>query len=187
MLDVKCDFFCRRYYLWNHLGKHRTFTEAALLSHQSGIGRMGVDFWPVLGKGAVREGEKRNPTITARHFKSTWDQLNMDRAVEAFLAPGPDGALSTPPFEMLREGIYESEARILIEKAVTDPAARVRLGEAMVKRCRELLDERQWLIRSAALQRWLGWIWYEGSGWEQRTEELFSCAAEVAKLTGQQK
>jgi len=163
----------------------RTYTEWSLLDNLSGIGRMGADFWPVLGGGSERASEKLSPTLTARHPRSTWDQLNMDRGTEYFLAPGPDGPVPTERFEMLREGVQECEARIFIEKALIDKAKSTRLGAELVKRCQETLDERAWHIRAATINTApLGMEWYAGAGSAGLAEKLYAAAAAVAAKLG---
>jgi hypothetical protein len=51
-------------------------------------------------------------------------------------APGADGAAPTVRFQMLREGVQETEARIAVVQALAG------LDEARRARCRALLDER---------------------------------------------
>jgi hypothetical protein len=97
------------------------------------------------------------------------------------LAPGKDGPLATLRLEMLRATAQECEARILIEKALLDPARKARLGEALAKRCQDVLDERQRELL-ACCQSW--WC-FPGDGWEQRAGELYQLAAEVAKAAGE--
>ncbi|MCG3179820.1 MAG: hypothetical protein BIFFINMI_02166 [Phycisphaerae bacterium] len=135
------------------LACHRFFIEAALLSNNAGLGRTGLDFWPLLGRDSMdrskRPGgywnEKRSVTLTARFPEGGWDQLNMDTATEALLAPGPRGAITTERFEQLREGVQECQARIAIERA----AMSGKVDAASVARCWQVLDERQWRLRGA--------------------------------------
>jgi hypothetical protein len=160
------------------LSLHRTIMEAAFQANFSGLGRTGADFWPVLGREDRQKSTgKRSRTLTARYPESNWNQLSMDTATEALLAPGPDGAVPTERFEMLREGVQECEARIFIEKALLGN----KLDTATARKCRALLDERAWLIRSGCLG---SWAWYEEQAPTVLAEKLFSCAAEVAAKLG---
>jgi hypothetical protein len=161
----------------SNLPQHRIFTEACLMANLSGLGRTGADFWPVLGQRAVRPGFKQSRSINGRYMESCWDQLNMDRATEHLLAPGPDGAVRTERYENFREGMQDSEARIFIERAICGG----KLDPALTKKCQEMLDERQWIIRAACMG---GWGWFEGPGFAGQTEKLYACAAEVAAKTG---
>jgi hypothetical protein len=110
----------------------------------------------------------------------------------SFLAPGPDGAISTVTFELLREGMQECEAKIFIEKALFDKEAKARLGEGLIEKCWNMLDVRrelQRLMRSIDGPTWqTGSRWgqdlYHGFNWQERSEELYSAAAEVAGRMG---
>ena len=102
----------------------------------------------------------------------------------AILAPGPKGPIPTARFEMFREGLQESAARMTIEQALSDDAASGRLGEALVKRCRDLIQERQrvfMFIKAVSEDHGEGWKWFEGSGWEDRALDIFACAGEVTR------
>jgi hypothetical protein len=150
-----------------------------------GVGRSGADFW-ALGAKKVRGGVTRSSSVVARYPETCWDQLNLDRVFESILAPGPEGAITTVRFENFREGVQESEARIYIEKALADPGRRVALGAALVKKCQGILDERHNRIRTLCLSSRGkgGMLWYASSGSRGLAEQLFSCAAEVARKTG---
>ena len=89
------------------------FTSAAGIR---GIGRVGADFWNVLATRNKTYGGGLN--LIARYPESDWNQLNLNAATEALLAPGPDGAVTTERFEAIREGMQECETRIFIEKAL---------------------------------------------------------------------
>ena len=111
------------------------------------------------------------------------------------------GPVASTRYEMMREGVQECEARIAIESVLTDAARKGKLGEDLAKRCQDSLDERGWMtIKGMAhLQLsgpgWLygGWydmegpaghVWFLGSGWQERSEKLFTMAAEVEKKLG---
>ncbi|MCK5712299.1 MAG: hypothetical protein KAI25_06260, partial [Hyphomicrobiaceae bacterium] len=73
----------------------------------------------------------------------------------------------------------------------TDPAKKAKLGEQLAARCQQVLDERTIAFiraRNGALAGGRttapGWLWFIGSGWEKRTADLYSSAAEVAKKLG---
>ena len=166
--------------------------EYTITGDRCGIGRLGADFWRVLKD---RRG-KRTSRISSRYPKSHWRNLNL---VTSLLAPGPNGPASTNRYEQFREGVQESEARIVIERALTDPALRKRLGPDLAKRCQEELDERMlfmWKGLSslqlngrefgyATAWRWTAGVeghrWYVGSGWQERSRRLFELAGEVER------
>jgi len=171
--------------LWRHLG------EINIAGGQRGVGRLGADCWQ-----AVRDSRgRRRGKVFQRYPQSTWGNLNLSTSL---LAPGPDGPVATAHFEVLRQGIQECEARIFIEQALADDRLRVRLGPELTRRCRRALDERLLFIHKglSALQltgygynyaqNWwwtpgvAGHAWYVGSGWQQRSRQLYSLAAEVS-------
>jgi hypothetical protein len=103
----------------------------------------------------------------------------------ALLAPGPTGPVSTARFEMLREGAQECEARVVLDAALGNPVTRGKLGEALVKRCEQILKERDAAFRWVCRGGWSrpeGWEWYEASGWEDRAHALFTCAGDVSRV-----
>jgi hypothetical protein len=161
---------------------HRFTVEAAFLANFAGLGRTGIDFWPVLGPETMRipNHEKRSTSVNARYPQTGWSQLNMDTATESLSAPGPRGAVTTERFEQVREGVQDCEARAFIEKAILAGT----LDPETTRRCWEVLDERAWRIRAACIGQSLGFVWYERAGSAGLTERLFTCAAQVAKAIG---
>jgi hypothetical protein len=151
------------------LTQNRLLPENNIGGGQCGFGRNGADFWP----GLKNDKGQKVRSLPGRYPQSNWSQLSVKTC---FLAPGPDGALSTVRFEMTREGVQECEARISIEKALMDKAQREKLGEETAKRLQDLLDER---IR-AGLWGWGNYDWYVSSGWQARSAKLYAAAAEVA-------
>ena len=110
------------------------------------------------------------------------------------LAPGPEGAVPTARFEMLREGVQECEARLFIEKAL----AGGRLPAALAGKCRALLKERHegLLLSYPTYKDWNQYRYvsslastesyeaYLKLGWQKRSDGLYSAAAEVARAVG---
>jgi hypothetical protein len=158
------------------LGVHRVTIEAGFLANFAGLGRTGADFWPVLAGSQMKipGSAKRSSTITGRYPGTDWDQLNMDTATEALLAPGPDGATTTERFEQVRQGIQDCEARIVIEKAILSG----RLDAETVARCWAVLDRRAWHIRAGCNGTW---NYYEGAGAAPLAEELYATASDVTR------
>jgi hypothetical protein len=149
----QCDFFPRHMLRPSaDFGWHRTIVETALVSEQTGLGRIGADFWPVPNGGMTEEGRRESQgvqghrgsvTITARYPEADWDQLNINTSTEALLAAGPEGALTTARFELIREGVQDCEARIFIEKVLDSAAQRGKLGDDLARRSQEVLDKRR--------------------------------------------
>ena len=173
----------------------RLMGEMTIMRRYRGFARMGGDFFPVLR-------DKRGNLvgrIPNRYMKSYWNNLNIEIHL---LARGEKGPVATARFEMMREGIQECEARIFIERALTDKTLRAKLGEKLAARCQNVLDERTRFIRRGlcsymasghynfwAWQRGGFWVvptvfggqWYVASGWQDRSKQLYSSAAHIAR------
>ncbi|MFB3892388.1 MAG: glycoside hydrolase domain-containing protein [Phycisphaerae bacterium] len=171
----------------------RYMAEFTLMRGERGFARMGGDFFPVLKD---RRGRVTS-SIAARYVKSYWNNLNIEINL---LAMGARGPVATARLDSMREGLEHCEARIFIERALTDPSLRARLGDDLAVGCQEVLDERARFIRrglctyvaSGHYEDWAignGWIappifgshWYISSGWEERSRKLFDAAEEVAR------
>ena len=171
---------------WNFpVTSYRALGEMNIAGQQRGFGRLGADFWRVLKNKRGRiVGD-----LSARYPETSWRNLDIRSCI---LSVGRDGAISTQRFEMMREGVQECEARIFIERAILDK----KISGDLADRCRKILDDRIMPLRigtsliaqSADVDNtwwnWpgsLGYNWYVGSGWQERSEKLYAAAAEVAK------
>jgi len=171
---------------WRHLGEYN------ITGSQRGIGRLGADFWSVIkDKRGHRKGR-----VWSRYPQSSRRNLDL---YTSLLAPGPDGPVATTRFEVFRSGLQECEARIFIERALTDKNLRKTLGPALVKRCQDTLDERitymykglsnlqlsgyfwDYATSWRASDGIAGHTWFISSGWQKRSEKLYGLAAQVAK------
>ena len=158
-----------------------------------GFGRFGADFWPIYeGTAYGRSRRRAKPISDGRYPKSSWRNLNIYMAL---LSPGPDGAIGTGRYEMLREGVQECEARILIDEALLTGKIKGDLAE----RCRKLLNERDramvkgfdisnpdnyganfvWYCSPSKATE-AGILWHAKSDWPSRSAKLFTAAGEVA-------
>lgn len=173
---------------YRHLG------EMNIGGNQCGFGRIGADFWPVLRnrRGVLQGG------ILGRFPHAEWKNLDIRASL---LAPGADGAVATRRYEMMREGLQECEARIFIDKALTDRALREKLGETLARQCEQMLLDRNAAIlkgfnitRPDAWQDFYGWMspnasqkfdedGYDGV-WQDLSRRLFSTARAVAEKLG---
>jgi hypothetical protein len=151
-------------------------SEGASTSGIRGYGRVGADFWNVLQVRNKTYGE--GLSIIARYPQSDWGQLYLGNSTPYVLAPGPHGPLATARFEMLRSGAQDLEARIFLEKALLDPAARESMGAELADRCQQLLDDR---VRANLIGR-AAWLFF--SRGEERLEKLYELAGEVAGKLG---
>jgi len=158
---------------------YRNICEGATLANLRGLGRLGADFWPVL------HGRRRKVTILNRYPAAKWGQLSVSTAIADILYPGPEGALATVRFEMLREGLQEAEARIFIERALTTADLRAKLGDDLAGRTQDFLDKRTRTylrahgnLKTAAETN----DWFAHSNWQDRTAQLFNAAADVQRI-----
>jgi RNA polymerase sigma factor (sigma-70 family) len=161
------------------LAAHRQGLEGHMVSGGYGWMRVGADFWPVVKD---KRGRRQVPLVD---LYVGWGGLAMtDSNTLHVLAPGRKGPVATARFEMIREGSQECEARVFIEKALTDPARKARLGAALAERCQRVLDERTYALAEVRRGRSLARaLWYAGVQ-PERTEGLFAAAAEVAAKLG---
>jgi hypothetical protein len=146
---------------------YRTLMDAHVGGEYRGVARVGADYWP------VPRGDRRFGTAIHRYV--SW--VNLMRNPHFILSPGPDGAEATVSFEMLREGIQETEARIFIERVLADDQRRRKLGDELLERCHAALRDRHHALYGA---RQL-WEYYPASGWQTRAAELFDTAGAVAR------
>ncbi len=155
--------------------RYRLVLEGAQSAGIHGFGRMGADFWDLI----PRRYNQLGP-ILGRFRISSWAQLTLANSSAYVLWPGPQGPVATIRFEMIREGAQEAEAKIFLERALTDAAARARLGEALGARAQGILDERVRALRRTHSGADINWLCYFSSGFERRSDELFAVAAGVA-------
>ena len=168
----------------------RLLSEREAIAGLRGFARVGGDLWP------VKLRERGRPQMIAGRYPltnagglSVWTYL---------LQPGPDGARATMSFEMLREGIQETEARVFVERALLDG----KVSEPLAERCRRMLVERNRATLIALTGKindphnklWYehtmtygfagyaksGYLWHLSSDPDSRAKELFDCAAAVS-------
>ncbi|NLF30774.1 MAG: DUF4091 domain-containing protein [Planctomycetes bacterium] len=111
----------------------RQMPQLNINGQQRGVGRIGGDLWNCIRDKRGRRAGKAYDRYPENYYRG----LNIP---SYFLAPGPDGPVSTARLENLREGVQECEARILIEDALADAAAAQRLGPDLAARARTVLD-----------------------------------------------
>ena len=114
----------------------REFPAFNITGGQSGCGRIGAEFWPVMRNS---KGDRSGP-VWARYPENNWRNLDI---ADFFLAPGPEGPLGTARLESLKEGMQECEARIFLEDALLDNTKKAKIGTDLAKRCQDALDEHQ--------------------------------------------
>ncbi len=151
-----------------------TLQEAMLMANFRGVARIGADFWTVTKENRHYGGG------TLAGLYANWGQTTISESTLELLYPAPGGPASTVRLDTLHQGIQEAEARIFIEKALTDAAARAKLGDELAARCQNVLDDRA-LIYIAYRE---GPEWYPASGWQERSRAMYEVAGEVARALG---
>jgi len=171
----------------------RLLGEYNIQGAQCGFGRLGMDFWAVI-EPPGKSDRRRASSIVARYPETSWRNLNI--FVPALFHDGPDGACGSPCVEMMREGLQECEARIAIERALTDKAPRAKLPAELARKCEALMAERTRDVKIAVDSHMLdgfsttratewgaypsGRYYWHGSDWQGRSAALYGTAAEVA-------
>ncbi|MEX2382268.1 MAG: hypothetical protein WD490_07795 [Opitutales bacterium] len=152
----------------------RMLPDLTVTGRYQGFTRIGLDGW---GTRHPSNGEY-TPTLT--RFRNKWFNLWRSNAV-SITAPGPEGAVATIRYEMLREGIQEVEARIIMERALDDAQA----PEDLKTKIRTFLGER---IARRYFVNGDSHIPAEENkpeaDWQADTHQLFELAAETAAAIG---
>ncbi|MFH1024872.1 MAG: glycoside hydrolase domain-containing protein [Planctomycetota bacterium] len=136
----------------------RNVPEDEIMRGHDGVSDFGADLFPIKDSGG-RYYCVGNGRGTGGPHCSTL----------AMLAPGPDGAVATERFEMLREGVEIAEAILFIEQALQDK----KVGDDLESRANRLLDARA----EAFLKNWT-------AGRFERDAKLMALAGEVAAKMG---
>ncbi len=109
--------------------RFRCMPDLTVSDRYSGFTRVGLDGWR-----APHPADGR-PTDTIMRWRNGWFRLFRHNP-RSITAPGPRGAVATVRYEMLREGIQEVEARILLERTLdsgTLPEQAAREVEAFLR------------------------------------------------------
>jgi len=119
--------------------RFRIWLESALIGGRAGGGSVGADYFRT-EVAATGDG-----IIFNRYPSSSVGNRGLNLNTSDFLAPGPEGPVSTIRFENAIAGMIESEARAFLESAILNENNP--LPEELLKRCQSLLDERTNAIR----------------------------------------
>jgi RNA polymerase sigma factor (sigma-70 family) len=149
---------------------YRTMPERGLYCDTSGIGRLGLDLW------ALPIGKKHGRSTYFGLF-NRWPHSTVsghgDPTLVALATPGKDGPQHTLRFELVREGLQEAEALILVSEAMHDHAAKI--GPKLAAECRALLTER---INACRITQGISESY--SAGWQKRSAKLYNLAARLA-------
>ncbi|MCC5844453.1 MAG: hypothetical protein JJU05_09395 [Verrucomicrobia bacterium] len=155
---------------------YRTTAEGILEDPWRGLTGLGLDFW------SVRAPDGRTGSPLGRHVPG-WPRMHTNNN-KALAAPGPDGAIGTTRFEMLLEGIQESEARITLERVLGNATHRRRLPDGRAAEMEAYLKDRV-NHRYALLQEEIQGdrsLWVDAETAYTRALQLFTYAAEAQRI-----
>lgn len=147
-----------------------------------GVGLMGGDYWPVLGK-----GPKKKPLCD--RYAGGFQRLGIN--IRSILEPGKEGPVSSVRAELMRESLQEAEARVFVQNTLLDETMKAKLGTDLAARAKALCDERTRLYRYysefwASSTRDAG-VMVDPAAWQEHSRRLYEMAAEVAEALKQAK
>jgi hypothetical protein len=143
----------------------RSVGEDEILRGQDGYSDFGADLFPV-----------KKPSGGYWCLPNGRGTGGPNDGTKAMLAPGPEGAISTERFEMLREGMELAEAVLFIQRALDEK----KLGAELTARAEAFLEERG---RDAVAGRQYFAQRHIAGRFEQ-DGRLLALAGEVAKAVG---
>jgi len=144
---------------------------SSLFFGKKGVGRVCLDFWPVL------KGPKGMIWIYNRYPESTCAQRRP--SMQKMVWPGPKGAATTIRYEAFLEGIQDAEAVIAVSEAVDRHAAA--LGDELANECRKVLVD---IIRYQTFGRDRTPTRPVHHGWQDCSRRLYECAAKAGAKLG---
>ena len=141
-----------------------------LSANFDGICWKGLDYWTYLAP----DGSRRSALNADVHFGNI-----VGGTPREMLQPGPDGAVATAQYEMLREGIQDCEAMILLRDALNNKPLRAKLGDELAARCEAVLEDLLALLETGGRYHPHG-----GGDVRHHVERLYAAAAEVSRAIG---
>jgi hypothetical protein len=133
-----------------------------------GLARVGLDYWGVVLPDARNINGRYGMTRLVNRGKGDIGRVYRTYT-GALTVPGPEGALATARFENMREGIQETEARIVLEEALVGK----RVTGDLQARCEQALIDRLPVANFA----------YDAK-WQEEVAELYRAAGEVQTMAG---
>jgi len=144
----------------SHLLFYRLAPDVACTPETLGIARIGFDYWEAQGYTLIGAYER-------------WNKLFRNNP-RALIAPGPQGPLATVRYQMFREGIQETEARLYIAQALHRDAMTPFLDPDLRSRCHDVIGE-----RLAARELAAHYVESASVRWHSQTERIYQVAARL--------
>jgi Glycoside hydrolase 123, catalytic domain len=153
------------------LNWYRNSASSSLFFGKQGMGRLCLDFWPVL------KGKRgRSVWIYNRYPESSCNQRRP--SLQKIVWPGPEGAATTIRFEAFVEGIQDAEAVIAVSEGLSKHGDK--LGDELKADCQKVLVD---LIRFQTFSRDRAPTRPVHFGWQDYSRRLYECASRIkAKL-----
>jgi Glycoside hydrolase 123, catalytic domain/Glycoside hydrolase 123 N-terminal domain len=142
----------------------RVYAEKNLQCGQSGIGRVGVDFWTY----AITDGRGRK---RKHQLHLAGGQFSYDSAIPYFVAPGAKGPVLTTRGELYREGLQVREAMTYLLKKLDGG----KLPAALSTEINALI-----MFRAKKISKIFGF-----RNWREDENRLFDLCSRVAKASGE--
>ena len=143
---------------------------AAVAANYSGFTWQGVDYWGYTGA----DGKRHRALAEYVGFGNIIPHRTMFVSL-----PGPDGAVATVQFEMLREGIQLCEAMLFLRKVLGEPASRARIGDELARRAGGAVQSTCDVLESGRRMQPHG-----GADVRRQIALVYAAAADVAEKLG---
>lgn len=154
-------------YETTHPAGWRMIAEASLQGRLTGIGRVGLDFFPVpKGDKGAREALSGPSSM----------HLGPSASTRMFLYPAAEGVVPTWRHLLFCESVQDREALVFLQKALAAGLAGERAG-----RIKTLLDDRARYYLATRPDDEMLWNAFAASGWQERERQLYALCVEVAK------
>lgn len=156
----------------------RSQPERGLFCKTRGFGRVCLDFWKL----PVQVGNRtEQQNLFNKYPFSSCSQRQP--TIYVLAQPGPEGPVPTMRFQMMREGVQEAEATILLAEALESKSDR--LGPELTEEARAVYIERINTARRYNGSRGM-LVEHDHFGWQDRSQRLYATVGKIAaKLEGE--
>ena len=149
--------------------------------NSAGITRLCLDFWRVT---IPSDSAGRVAPLLLAYEKKPWSIFYRNNT-RSLIEPGANGLLGTVRYEMLREGLQECEARIVIEQAIVDGRLKGEARNEAVALLAERLHIREQggKFKGGHVGDVLGgseFLWGIAQDWQESATKLFNIAGDIA-------
>jgi hypothetical protein len=152
----------------------KLMTENGIWCQKQGIGRICLDFWPVL------KGNRGNSDVYNRYPHSSCAQR--EPSLKRLSTAGPDGAEPSLNYEAFAEGLLETEALMVVSRGGASEAT---VGKELAEKCRALARERLMFCHARDQMQYSHPFYHlDHYGWQDLAKRTFDLAGEVGAKMG---